>query len=230
MVDRTGTTWADCLSPGFAGVLASLACYFGASFMTVVVLGAKLTPNGLMVGSVVAGCLQVVVSVSMMASRNEKTLGQVFMLALRPSRAHLRIARRYVWVVGLVLLASSCLSAALGHLYSPSQNVLESYANPLSWLVMIALSPLSEELLVRGFAYDGFAKWGEWTALVGSTVVGCLLHLNPLKMLVVLPLQLLLGFLRKTTADLALPIAVHVGYNIVVALIGLVWAAVAVAP
>lgn len=65
---------------------------------------------------------------------------------------------------------------------------------------------------------------------MGSTVVGCLLHLNPLKMLVVLPLQLLLGFLRKTTADLALPIAVHVGYNIVVALIGLVWAAVATAP
>ncbi|HAH32303.1 MAG TPA: hypothetical protein DCL44_08320 [Elusimicrobia bacterium] len=82
-------------------------------------------------------------------------------------------------------------------------------------IYVLLLMAAAEELLFRGFVLHYLAKRVSFGwALFWSAFVFSLVHLNPLAVILTLPLGLLLGWLMRRTGNITAPIAAHCIYNV----------------
>jgi membrane protease YdiL (CAAX protease family) len=76
------------------------------------------------------------------------------------------------------------------------------------------LAPVVEELVFRGLLYGWIAgRWGTVPAWLVSSVAFALAHYEPAHILLVLPLGLLFGYLRRRTDSLLPSLAAHIFNN-----------------
>ncbi len=94
-------------------------------------------------------------------------------------------------------------------------------ANPvMTWLAVALVIPCVEEILFRGLLFGAFQKvWGVTGAIVASSVLFVLIHLQLIGFLVLLLLGLILAWARLRTSSLGLPIALHAFNNSIALLI-----------
>jgi membrane protease YdiL (CAAX protease family) len=83
-----------------------------------------------------------------------------------------------------------------------------------SLLVLAVLAPLVEELIFRGLLYGWIAgRWGTLVAWLVSSITFAAAHYEPAHIILVLPLGLLFGYLRRRTDSLLPSLAAHVVNN-----------------
>ena len=83
-----------------------------------------------------------------------------------------------------------------------------------SLLILAVLAPVVEELVFRGLLYGWIAgRWGTVPAWLVSSVAFALAHYEPAHILLVLPLGLLFGYLRRRTDSLLPSLAAHIFNN-----------------
>lgn len=83
-----------------------------------------------------------------------------------------------------------------------------------SLAVLALLAPLVEELVFRGLLYGWVAgRWGTVAAWLVSSVAFALAHYEPAHILLVLPLGLLFGYLRRRTDSLLPSLSAHIVNN-----------------
>jgi membrane protease YdiL (CAAX protease family) len=79
-----------------------------------------------------------------------------------------------------------------------------------SLAVMALLAPLVEEAVFRGLLYGWLAgRWGTTVAWLASSVVFAAAHVEPAHVLLVLPLGLLFGWMRRRTDSLLPSLVSH---------------------
>ena len=84
----------------------------------------------------------------------------------------------------------------------------------LSLLLLAVLAPLVEELVFRGLLYGWVAgRWGSLPALVVSSLAFAAAHFEPAHIVLVLPLGLLFGWLRRRTDSLLPSLCAHIFNN-----------------
>jgi membrane protease YdiL (CAAX protease family) len=78
------------------------------------------------------------------------------------------------------------------------------------WIVIVALAPVMEELVFRGFLWGALSRSvGRRATLLLTTFAFCAIHMDPLQMLALLPVGLAFGFLRLATGSIVPAIAAH---------------------
>lgn len=83
-----------------------------------------------------------------------------------------------------------------------------------SLLVMAVLAPLVEEAVFRGLLYGWIAgRWGTVAAWLASSVLFAAAHVEPAHAILVLPLGLWFGWLRRRTDSLWPSLVAHVANN-----------------
>jgi tetratricopeptide (TPR) repeat protein len=84
-------------------------------------------------------------------------------------------------------------------------------ANPVvAWVGIALVIPCVEEILFRGLLFGAFQKmWGITGAVVGSSVIFVLVHLQLVGFLALFLLGLILAWARLRSGSLGLPIALH---------------------
>jgi membrane protease YdiL (CAAX protease family) len=76
------------------------------------------------------------------------------------------------------------------------------------------LAPVVEELIFRGLLYGWVeSRWGSMWALVVSSLAFGYAHVEPLHIVMVLPLGFLFGWLRRRTNSLAPSLVAHIVNN-----------------
>ena len=81
-------------------------------------------------------------------------------------------------------------------------------------LVMAVLAPLAEELVFRGLLYGWLeSRWNSGVAFVVSSLAFAAAHYEPAHIVLVLPLGLLFGYLRRRTGSLVPSLAAHMANN-----------------
>lgn len=87
----------------------------------------------------------------------------------------------------------------------------ESWGN---FLLLVVVAPLTEELLFRGLILRGLiAQRGEWAAVLYSSLLFGLLHLNPWQLASAFFLGIVLGWLFIQTRSLVPCILCHAAFN-----------------
>ena len=83
-----------------------------------------------------------------------------------------------------------------------------------SLLLLAVFAPLVEELIFRGLIYGWLAgRWGTTVAWIGSTLTFAAAHFEPAHILLVLPLAVLFGWLRRRTDSLLPSLVAHIANN-----------------
>jgi membrane protease YdiL (CAAX protease family) len=83
-----------------------------------------------------------------------------------------------------------------------------------SLAVMAALAPLAEELMFRGLFYGWLeSRWNSGVAWIVSSLAFAAAHYEPAHILLVLPLGLLFGWLRRRTDSLVPSLCAHMANN-----------------
>jgi uncharacterized protein len=83
-----------------------------------------------------------------------------------------------------------------------------------SFAVMAGLAPLVEELVFRGLLYGWLAgRWGTVAAWIVSSLAFAAAHVEPAHVILVLPLGLLFGWLRRRTDSLWPSLVAHMVNN-----------------
>jgi hypothetical protein len=84
----------------------------------------------------------------------------------------------------------------------------------LSLLLLAVLAPLVEELVFRGLLYGWLAgRWGKNVGWIVSSLAFAAAHTEPAHIVLVLPLGLLFGWLRKRTDSLLPSVVAHIANN-----------------
>jgi hypothetical protein len=84
----------------------------------------------------------------------------------------------------------------------------------LSLLLLAVLAPLVEELVFRGLLYGWLAgRWGGNVGWIVSSLAFGAAHTEPAHIILVLPLGLLFGWLRKRTDSLLPSLVAHIANN-----------------
>ena len=83
-----------------------------------------------------------------------------------------------------------------------------------SFAIMAILAPLVEELVFRGLLYGWIAgRWGTIAAWLVSSILFAAAHVEPAHAILVLPLGLLFGWLRRRTDSLWPSLVAHAANN-----------------
>ena len=83
-----------------------------------------------------------------------------------------------------------------------------------SLVVLAALAPLVEELIFRGLLYGWIAgRWGTLAAWLVSSLAFAAAHVEPAHIVLVLPLGILFGWLRRRTDSLLPSLVSHIVNN-----------------
>jgi len=81
-------------------------------------------------------------------------------------------------------------------------------------LLLAVLAPLVEELVFRGLLYGWIAgRWGSLPAWIVSSLAFAAAHIEPAHVILVLPLGLLFGWLRRRTDSLLPSLFAHIANN-----------------
>jgi hypothetical protein len=84
----------------------------------------------------------------------------------------------------------------------------------LSLLLLAVLAPIVEELVFRGLIYGWIAgRWGTMAAFIVSSLAFAAAHFEPAHVVLVLPLGLLFGWMRRRTDSLLPSLASHILNN-----------------
>jgi hypothetical protein len=84
----------------------------------------------------------------------------------------------------------------------------------VSLLLLAALAPVVEELVFRGLLYGWVAgRWGSLAAWIVSSLAFAAAHIEPAHVIMVLPLGILFGWLRRRTDSLLPSMFAHVVNN-----------------
>lgn len=142
---------------------------------------------------------------------------------------------RRLWAATLVLPAGLCSDALVRALAAAWPEMggggLETFeaaarqAGPVAPLLALGVglaAPVAEELLFRGFVWQGLRRLGLWAATLGSAALFGLYHLDPLHAVGAAALGLALGWMRGYTGGLAAPLLAHALNNGV--WLGVLWA------
>ncbi|TMJ25962.1 MAG: CPBP family intramembrane metalloprotease [Alphaproteobacteria bacterium] len=133
-------------------------------------------------------------------------------LGLRPANW------KYAVFGALGTLALSVAVSQLGIEPQGMKQVIEVVREPrqlvISLLLFAVLAPLVEELVFRGLIYGWVAgRWGSVPALVVSSLAFAAAHFEPAHIVLVLPLGLLFGWLRRRTDSLLPSLFSHIVNN-----------------
>lgn len=80
--------------------------------------------------------------------------------------------------------------------------------------VVTFLGPAVEELVFRGFLYAALrVVLPAWATILATSLMFAASHMDPLQVLAVLPLGLVMGWLRHETGGIAAPLVMHVTNN-----------------
>jgi membrane protease YdiL (CAAX protease family) len=82
-----------------------------------------------------------------------------------------------------------------------------------SLAVMAGLAPLVEELVFRGLLYGWLCRWGTGVAWIVSSLAFAAAHVEPAHVVLVLPLGLWFGWLRRHTDSLWPSLVAHMVNN-----------------
>ncbi len=84
----------------------------------------------------------------------------------------------------------------------------------LGLLLLAVLAPLVEELVFRGLLYGWLAgRWGKNVGWIVSSLAFAAAHTEPAHIILVFPLGLLFGWLRKRTDSLLPSLVAHIANN-----------------
>jgi membrane protease YdiL (CAAX protease family) len=125
---------------------------------------------------------------------------------------------KYAVFGALGALALSVAVSQLGIEPKGMKQVIEVVREPrqlvISLLLLAVLAPLVEELVFRGLLYGWVAgRWGSVPALVVSSLAFAAAHFEPAHIVLVLPLGLLFGWLRRRTDSLLPSLFSHIVNN-----------------
>ena len=125
---------------------------------------------------------------------------------------------KYAVFGALGTLALSVAVSQIGIEPKGMKQVMEVVRGPrqlvLSLLLLAVLAPLVEELVFRGLLYGWVAgRWGGLPALVVSSLAFAAAHFEPAHIVLVLPLGLLFGWLRRRTDSLLPSLFSHIVNN-----------------
>ena len=153
----------------------------------------------------VIGLLAVVVAVAPLGR------GAIPALGLRP------VNWRYPVFGALGTLGLSIAVSQLGLEPQGMKEVIEIVREPrqlaISLLLLAVLAPLVEELVFRGLLYGWIAGWNSRAAWLISSLAFAAAHLEPAHIVLVLPLGLLFGWLRRRTDSLLPSLVAHIVNN-----------------
>ena len=152
------------------------------------------------------GLLAVVVAVAPLGRAALPALG------LRPANW------KYPVLGALGTLALSIAVSQIGVEPEGVKQVIEGVREPhqlmLSLVFLALLAPLVEELVFRGLLYGWVAgRWGSWPAVIVSTLAFAGAHWEPAHVVLVAPLGLLFGWLRRRTDSLLPSLFSHIVDN-----------------
>ena len=142
-----------------------------------------------------------------------------------PAALGLRPAGWKYFVFGpLATVALSIIASQFGIEPEGMKQVTEIVRSPgqlaLSLLLLAGLAPLVEELIFRGLVYGWLAgRWGSTVAWIVSSLAFAGAHWEPAHIVLVLPLGLMFGWLRRRSDSLLPSLAAHVVNN-ALALVG----------
>ena len=92
--------------------------------------------------------------------------------------------------------------------------VREPHELILSLLLLSVLAPIVEELVFRGLIYGWIAgRWGTMAGFIVSSLAFAAAHFEPAHIVLVLPLGLLFGWLRRRTDSLVPSLVAHILNN-----------------
>lgn len=133
-------------------------------------------------------------------------------LGLRPANW------KYAVFGALGTLALSVAVSQLGIEPQGMKQVIEVVREPrqliVSLLLLAVLAPLVEELVFRGLLYGWVAgRWGSVAAWIVSSLAFAAAHYEPAHIVLVLPLGLLFGWLRRRTDSLLPSLFSHIVNN-----------------
>ena len=150
-------------------------------------------------------------------------MGLILAVAPMGSRAIPALGFRVVgwrWLVfgPIAALAVSVAASQTGLEPEGMKQALEFSREPahfvISLLVVAGLAPLVEELIFRGLFYGWLEKrWGANVAFIVSSITFALAHYEPAHIILVLPLALLFGWLRKKSDSILPSLVAHVFNN-----------------
>jgi membrane protease YdiL (CAAX protease family) len=118
-------------------------------------------------------------------------------------------------------LATMALSVGVSHFGVEPQGmkqvldiVRDLHQLALSLLLLAVLAPLVEELVFRGLLYGWLTgRWGKNVGWIVSSIAFALAHTEPAHIILVFPLGLLFGWLRKRTDSLLPSLVAHIANN-----------------
>ncbi len=172
-----------------------------------------LTAAGLILGSAIymAGIFGLRVMAQVRAGRAWPLL-----LAWTPFRAD----RVYWWLVVAAMAYGLGASLALGYLHPAAKTWFAIPDSPLAvvsaFILVVVLAPLSEELLFRGWIYTALRwRFGFAAALWASAIPFAIAHWESthLYALAILPMGLVLGYVRERTGSVRATTLFHMIYN-----------------
>jgi membrane protease YdiL (CAAX protease family) len=186
--------WSLLLFPAACALLAPVIGWFLPNHGMLAILGAFF----------VIGLLAVVIAVA--------PLGRAALPALGLRSANWK----YVVFGPLATLALSVAVSQLGIEPQGMKQVIEFVPRQVvpSLLLLAVLAPLVEELVFRGLIYGWVAgRWGTMAAFIVSSLAFAAAHFEPAHIVLVLPLGLLFGWMRRRTDSLLPSLVSHIVNN-----------------
>jgi membrane protease YdiL (CAAX protease family) len=186
--------WSLLLFPAACAILAPLVTWLLPNREMLTILGAFF----------VIGFLAVVVAVSPLGRAAFPALG------LRPANW------KYLVFGPLATLALSVAVSQLGIEPQGMKQVIEFVPRQVvpSLLLLAVLAPIVEELVFRGLIYGWIAgRWSTMAGFIVSSLAFAAAHFEPAHVVLVLPLGLLFGWMRRRTDSLLPSLVSHILNN-----------------
>ncbi len=186
--------WSLLLFPAACALLAPVIVWILPNREMLTILGAFF----------VIGLLGVVVAIAPLGRAAVPALG------LRP------VSWKYLVFGPLATLALSVVVSQLGIEPQGMKQVLDFVPKQvvLSLLLLAVLAPLVEELVFRGLIYGWIAgRWGTMAGFIVSSLAFAAAHFEPAHIVLVLPLGLLFGWMRRRTDSLLPSLVAHILNN-----------------
>jgi membrane protease YdiL (CAAX protease family) len=203
--------------PGLRFSVSWVALVLAGQFAFPLLLAALPWPHlneNILTGTILAGLPVIVVAAT---GFTRQPWGAPFRWPLRfgPVKA-LLISILAVLLIQAMSIASSHFYTQLTHKPAPLQNTVPFIqaafsANPaVAWLAVGFFIPVIEEILFRGLVFGAFEKrWGMKGAIFGSGFLFACIHFQLVGFLYLFCFGLVLGWARRQSGSLGLPILLH---------------------
>lgn len=128
------------------------------------------------------------------------------------------LAPLFVFFLGLSILVSEVDNIL--RFFMPMPGFLKEFLKDMiapgisSFITVVIIGPVTEELFFRGIILKGFLKqYNPWKAIVISSLIFTLFHMNPYQFFAAFTTGLILGWIYAKTSSVWLCIICHAIYN-----------------